>query len=430
VARFLFFAIPLSGHVLPGLLVAQWLVEAGHEVRWYSTSKWRGKIEAIGAEWIGVKRAKDYDDSHLLEAFPALRGKTGMAMVKAEAHEVFLNEYPAYIRDLQEILEEYPADAMVADSLEGIPGILREMGGPPWAIYNISINTISGAEVPPIGLDLSPDRSTFGQVRNRALHWLVKNVLFRDFQSHYNQIFAEFGLKPLKMFCMDHQRDADLLMMTTVPSFEYPRMDMGNNYHFVGPLIPPPPTTFSPPAWWHELESGKKVVHVTQGTMANHDFTDLLIPALNALTDEGVLVVATTGRPLAKPLMDVLPANVRIEPFLPYAMLLPYVDVMVSNGGFGGCQWALKYGVPMVVAGRTEDKIEVSARVAYSGLGINLKTQTPTEAQIRTAVRTVLNEPTYKQRAQVLAAEAATYDTRTQMLGLLEGLVQQKMVPA
>ena len=50
---------------------------------------------------------------------------------------------------------------------------------------------------------------------------------------------------------------------------------------------------------------------------------------------------------------------------------------MVTNGGYGGVQIALSYGVPLVVAGTTEDKPEVAARVAWSGAGINLKTATP-----------------------------------------------------
>ena len=44
-------------------------------------------------------------------------------------------------------------------------------------------------------------------------------------------------------------------------------------------------------------------------------------------------------------------------------MLLPRTDVLVTNGGYGGVQQALAHGVPLVVAGRTEDKVEVAARV-------------------------------------------------------------------
>ena len=51
---------------------------------------------------------------------------------------------------------------------------------------------------------------------------------------------------------------------------------------------------------------------------------------------------------------------------------------MVTNGGYGGVQFALAHGVPLVVAGDHEDKPETAARVAGSGVGRNLKTGRPT----------------------------------------------------
>lgn len=428
-ARFLFFAVPLAGHVLPGLLVAQWLVEAGHEVRWYSSSKWRTKIEATGAQWLGVKRAKDYDDDFLLDAFPEIRGKRGMAMAIAEAQYVFMGQYPYYTHDLLEILESYPADVLVGESPNMVPGLIREQGGPPWAIYNASVNSISGDEVPPFGLAMPYSPSFFGRLRNRIVNWMVPNVAFRGMVAQYNQVRGEFALPPRNFFPTDDQRSADLFMMSTIPAFEYPRSDMGDNYQFVGPLVPPPPAHFTPPAWWQELESGKPVIHVTQGTMANHDFHDLLVPTMQALANEDMVVIATTGKHVEPSVLGTIPANVHVEDFIPYAMLLPHVDVMVSNGGYGGCQSALRYGVPMVVAGRTEDKMEVTRRVEYSGLGINLNVQTPKQSQLLTAVKKLLAEPKYKARAKELAAQAAAYDSRTIVVTALTQLAQRQKVP-
>ena len=47
---------------------------------------------------------------------------------------------------------------------------------------------------------------------------------------------------------------------------------------------------------------------------------------------------------------------------------------MVTNGGYGAVQRALIAGVPLVVAGNTEDKPEVAARVECFGAGVNLRT--------------------------------------------------------
>ena len=142
------------------------------------------------------------------------------------------------------------------------------------------------------------------------------------------------------------------------------------------------------------------MVHITQGTLDNADLHRLLIPAGEALGGEDLLVVATTGGPDPAPLRPDLPANVRLERFIPHDLLLPHVDVMVTNGGYGGVQQALAHGVPLVVAGDSEEKPEVAARVRWSGAGIDLRTGRPSPDQVAGAVRHVLTEPTFGVRAR------------------------------
>jgi UDP:flavonoid glycosyltransferase YjiC (YdhE family) len=91
----------------------------------------------------------------------------------------------------------------------------------------------------------------------------------------------------------------------------------------------------------------------------------------------------------------------------------------VTNGGFGGVQYALTYGVPMVVAGDSEDKPEVAAHVAWSGVGINLRTGAPTAAAVGTAVRRVLAEPGFREKAKAMADAVAGYSA----LGAVEEAV-------
>ena len=47
---------------------------------------------------------------------------------------------------------------------------------------------------------------------------------------------------------------------------------------------------------------------------------------------------------------------------------------------------------------------QVSARVAWSGVGIDLKTGNPTPTQIRQAVQEVIRNPSYREQAERLGA--------------------------
>jgi UDP:flavonoid glycosyltransferase YjiC (YdhE family) len=156
------------------------------------------------------------------------------------------------------------------------------------------------------------------------------------------------------------------------------------------------------------VAAAKRVVVVSQGTAANRDFSELIEPTLEALADLDVMVIATLGRDAQ---ISSVPANARVAEFIPFADLMPHTDVLVSNGGYGGVQSALRNGVPLVLAGLTEDKAELTARTAWTGAAINLATQRPTPAQVRKAVEQVLAEPIYKKKAVQLSAEYARHDT-------------------
>jgi UDP:flavonoid glycosyltransferase YjiC (YdhE family) len=161
------------------------------------------------------------------------------------------------------------------------------------------------------------------------------------------------------------------------------------------------------------------VVHVSQGTIDNKDFGRLVRPTLDALTDRDVLViVATGGRPVEE--LGELPGNARAAEFLPYDALLPKTDVFVTNAGFGGTQYALSHGVPIVAAGDTEDKPEVSMRVEWSGVGVNLKTGTPTASAVGAAVDRILADPSFRRRASTLAVRIAGYSTFDEIESELE----------
>lgn len=162
---------------------------------------------------------------------------------------------------------------------------------------------------------------------------------------------------------------------------------------------------------WGDLDGTRPVVHVTQGTIDNREFDRLVLPTVRALAELDVLVVVSLGGAAGADLGP-LPGNVRVATYLPYDRLLPLTSVFVTNGGYGGIQHALSAGVPIVVAGDTEDKPEVAARVAWSGAGVNLRTGTPSADQLRAAVTRVLGTPAFRRSAQRLAASAAAHDAR------------------
>lgn len=217
-----------------------------------------------------------------------------------------------------------------------------------------------------------------------------------------------------------------LFLEPTVPSFEYPRSDLPPQVHFIDALLPDAPGHSATPSWWGEVVNKvRPVVLVTQGTVAT-DARQLIAPTLRALANLDVLVVAAGVKDATALGLDPPPGNARIEPFVAFKPLLPYVDLYVTNGGFGGVQFALAHGVPVVAGGTTEDKPEINNRIAYSGVGINLKTDAPTPDQVREAVTTVLSDCRYRRKARQIQAEMAGHDAPREAALLLEHLAVTK----
>ena len=210
-------------------------------------------------------------------------------------------------------------------------------------------------------------------------------------------------------------------MQFTVPSFEYARSDAPANLHFAGPLCAT--GSRAPlPEWWADLDGTRPVIHVTQGTVANTDYEQAIAPTLRALAHDDVLVVVSTGgRPLDT--LPPLPANARAATFLPYDELLPRTAVYVTNGGYGGVQYALRYGVPIVATGGKEDKPEVGARVAWSGVGRRIRSERPTPRALRRDILAVLNQPRYRQSSRLIAADLAAAPGFSCLAGVVDRLV-------
>ena len=420
-SNFLFAVFPVSGHVNPGLPIARELVARGNNVRWYSTPRFKRAIEATGARWVPFVSAMQVDEERMETMFPD-RPRAGIAQLRYDIERVFVAMVRGQMRDLLSELNREPADVIVGDNTSAVGGFVKSMLGTKWAVYGISALTMPSIDTAPFGLGLSPSKSFLGRLRNRLLYRLVDQMIFHRANELHEEMREDFGLEPFGRTLFDFPRDADLYLQASTPSFEYPRTDMPEHVRFIGASIPQPNPAWRQPSWWGELDGSRRVVLLTQGTI-NNDYNQLIRPAIRALANENCLVIVTTGsRPVEDVNIDPLPANVRVEKFIPYAHLMPKVDLLITNGGYGSIQIALAHGVPVVAIGKTEEKPEIVNRVQWSGVGVGLKVHTATESQIRHAVAEVLNDLSYRLKAEVIAEEMAGLDAATVGANLLEEL--------
>jgi MGT family glycosyltransferase len=414
-SRILFTSMPMAGHLRPGLPIAARLVADGHEVAWYSGANYAPLVARTGARIFPMGADVDFDDTRVEDRVDGGLKKPGLGTLKRAILDLFIAPIPAWVAEIDEIIDEFAPDVVVSEQGFMAGPIAAERRGVARVVFNVSPLGLSSVDAAPFGTGLLPSSSALGRLRNRSLNWAIRSVVFAECQRAAEQMRARLRLPAIPGYFMDWGAAiADRYLVPSVPAFEYARRDLPDTVEFVGPFLPEGIDDFTPPSWWDDVlaarAAGRPVVLVTQGTIATEP-RNLVLPAVEGLGDADCLVVATTvGFDPDEVLpADARPANLRLTPFVPFSELLPLVDVMVTNGGYGGVQLALANGVPLVVAGLTEDKMEVSARVTWSGAGVALKTDTPSAGQVRDGVATVLAVPSFRQRAGELRAEYAGY---------------------
>jgi MGT family glycosyltransferase len=412
---------PAVGHLNPLLSIASLLVEYGHEVAVQVNEDLRATVEAAGHRFLLEIPNAQTSVGYYFDTYPERMQKLpGMEMTGYDLAHFFSRNIPAWFASLKMALYDFQADLILADSTYW--GTLPMLVGPRHkrpAIAHLGISIVnfgSGKNIPVRPGENPEQREAELQLRERFMLQPVQQVV--------NAALASLGSPALPCPILEAMTElADLYLHPGIESFEYP--DSNSKVQYIGAL-PTPAGQLKLPEWWQQIDRTKRLVLVTQGTVANRDFGQVIAPALVALGGrKDVTIIVTTGGQPVESIPVAIPANARIASFLPYAQVLPEIDLLITNGGYGTVNMAISHGIPVISAGLTEDKEEVSAHVQWAGAGIDLRTNQATPEAIKHAVDEIFTQPGYRERAQQLALEFASHDVEAELLSLIEECVPE-----
>ena len=413
---------PATGHLNPILAIARMLVAEGHEVAVLSGTCFRGRVEECGARFFGLSGEADFDGRDLLRVAPELATMApGPEWLRYALERLFVDKIPDQYDSLRSALAHFPADLILGDDMffGVLPMLLNAADRLPIILFGTSFLHWRREDKGPNFVGLPPATTQAQRDDFARLAQEQDGLVHRPVSIRLNAVLKQLGARASALPLFESVVElADTYVQLTVPGFEFTR-SFPKSVRFVGAL-PIIPNQVPLPSWARDLDGTRKVVLVTQGTVANHDFNLLVAPTLAALANEpDILVVATAGGRPVDAIPGAIPHNARVAGYLPFEWLLPMVDAVVTNGGYGSVNQALSYGIPIVAAGMTEDKADVNARIEWSAAGINLKTNNPTREAIRNAVRSVLDDPAARSSARRLANEFASYDAKAEIIRLV-----------
>ena len=371
-SRILAYTSPARGHLFPLVPLLDELHARGHaiSVRTLASEVELLRDRGFDADPISPQiESIHHDDWRARTAQGALKRSVATFAARAE-HE---------IPDLERAIEAARPDLLLIDVQTWGAAAAAEAGELPWAMWCPYPLPIPSPDAPPFGPGLRPARGAVGRTRDAILGRLFMGAAERVVKTSLTPLRARLGLPAVEGAAGMFAAPPVLLYLTAEP-FEYPRSDWPGNVRMVGPMNWDPPA--DEPAWLSELDG--PIVLVSTSSEFQDDGR-LAAAALEGLAGEDLTVVATL--PSAEGPGTPIPANARVERFVPHRPVLERAACAVTHGGMGVTQKALAAGVPVCAVPFGRDQLEVARRVEVCGAGTRLPTSRLNPKRLRRKVR-------------------------------------------
>jgi UDP:flavonoid glycosyltransferase YjiC (YdhE family) len=217
------------------------------------------------------------------------------------------------------------------------------------------------------------------------------------------------------------------LVLSPFPvSFRDPAVPVPVQAHGVRLFDPDAFRSPGPAPAWATVVPDAPVLHLSLGTVFNHESGDLFHRALRALAALRVNALVTVGREIDPTIFGPQPGHVTIERFVPQREVLPHVDLVVSHGGSGSVLGALAHGRPMVLLPMGADQPLNAARCEAVGVGRSLDVLLVTPETIAATIRDVLDDPAYRAAAAAIAEEIVALPPPAEVVPVLERLARSR----
>src|ERR1700722_15812597 len=391
-----FLSVNAKGHMYPMSSLALALRRRGHDVTFFCVADAEGFFRALDLNAVVVGREvfpKGYTDE-VFAHLGTLKGQAGVlytVRILGDMVETQCAELPQKIRD-------HKIDGLVIDQFSmGGASIGDHLRLPYVHVANALMFNME-RRVPPVNFGWSYETSPRAIARNVIVHALSRRMLM-PLRSKINRQRARWNLAPYADFPNDAFRGHP--QISQQPSaFEFPRHELPEDFHFVGPLhqrMDREETSFP----WERLD-GRPIVYASMGTLQNRlDWIFEVI--LKACAGQNVqLVLSLGGRParFGGPEGDAVIVN-----YCPQIELLQRTAVCITHAGLNTALESLAQGVPMVAIPITNDQPGVAARIAWSGTGVVLPPKRLTAPRLPESLMRVLTVPSYRENALRLSRE-------------------------
>ena len=246
-----------------------------------------------------------------------------------------------------------------------------------------------------------------------------------------NTVLAELGLPEV-------QRTADLLVGDLTLVVGMPETDPlpgTADVTYIGAVLWQRPDE-KLPDWVADLDTTKPLVwvypgnpqYLSFGSRSVFDSSVVTLACIEALRDEKIQVVLSTGhQPLPSGALP-LPSNFQHARFVPGLSMAERSDLVIHHGGYGSCQTGLFTGTPALVIPTYSERESNARRLAAVGAGdfvlpttdASGKRKRVDAAEVREKTSRILSDPSFAENARRIGDELWKYGGAPYAASLIE----------
>jgi MGT family glycosyltransferase len=387
------------GHLNPMASLGRELIRRGHQVTIFGVPDVGAKVAQSGLTFYEIG-AQEFPPGDLDQIYTQLGEMAGLAGLKFTL-AYFKKETEMLFRHAPTAIPSAGVDVLLADQVTTAAGtvadflklpfitvcnallINREPGVPPYFTHRLYQNTLWAKLQNQLGNGLSRylTRPIWKTVVKQRQSWNLPP--YRNREDAYSQL-AQIAQLP--------------------DGFDFPRQRLAPCFHYTGPLIDPSgtePVQFDQPPFPFDQLSDKPLIYASLGTLQNRNWAVFEMIAAACQDLEAQLVISL-GNPKQDPSQVSLPGSPLVVSYAPNQQIIQRSSLVITHAGLNTVIGTLSRGVPMVAIPITNEQPGVAARMAYTGSGQVIPLAKLTVEGLRKAVTEVLNNPTYREKAQAM----------------------------
>nr|XP_003415958.1 UDP-glucuronosyltransferase 2B17-like isoform X1 [Loxodonta africana] len=308
-------------------------------------------------------------------------------------------------------LQKSRFDVVLADIIAPCGELLAELLKIPFVYsvrftYGYTVEKYSGGLLTPpsyvpIVLSELRDRMTFLERVKNMIYVLYFDFWFQALnEKKWDQFYSDVLGRPTTLY--ETMGKADIWLIRTYWDIEFPRPFLPH-FDFVGGLHCKPASPLPKEMEEFVQSSGEYgVVVFTLGSIVSN------------ITEERAQTIASALAQIPQKVLwrfdgkkpDNLGHNTRLYKWIPQNDLLghPKTKAFITHGGTNGIYEAIYHGIPMVGIPLFADQPENIDRMKAKGAAVSLDMNTMTSTDLLNALKTVINDPSYKENAMRLSA--------------------------